>query len=211
MDKVIVAEKMATLGQVAAAAGAADVAQGAEMLATSEDIAVMSGIVRALSAKDLERGLATARIAGEFAAVGDLAKRMGMPVLAAFVTDRSNKLRSISVENLLSYSGTRALSEAMALTGARVGDLGVGEVAEGITRLAVAGRIAERSDELAEEGAAQAYEGSVEMGAGEEITDAARAEALKGVGQIAEGSAEMATADVLGAAARKLDTTSSSE
>jgi len=138
MDKVIVAEGMATLGQVAAA-GAADVAQGAEMLATSEDIAVMSAIVRALSAKDLDRGLETARIAGEFAAVGDLGRRMGMPVLAAFLIDRSSKLRGIGVENLLRYSGTRALSEAMARAGARVSDLGAGEVAEGVTPLAVAG------------------------------------------------------------------------
>src|SRR5262249_7125095 len=122
-------------------------------------IAVMSAMVRALSAKDLERGLATARIAGEFAAVGDLARRMGMPVLAAFVTDRSNKLRGISVENLLQYSGTRALSDAMSSAGARVGDLGAGEVAEGITRMAVAGRMAERSEELAVGGAVQAAVG----------------------------------------------------
>jgi hypothetical protein len=181
------------------------------MLATSEDIAVMSAIVRALSADELDRGLATARFAGEFAAVGDLAQRMGMPVLAAFLIDRSSKLRGIGVENLLRYSGTRALSEAMARAGARVGDLGAGEVAEGATRLAVAGHLAGRSEELSTEGAVQAELGAIELGAAQEITAAARATALEGIGKIAEGAAEMATADALGATARTMDTKRSSE
>jgi hypothetical protein len=117
--------------------------------------------------------------------VGDLAQRMGMPVLAAFLIDRSSKLRGISVENLLRYSGTRALSEAMARAGARVSDRGAGEVAEGVTRLAVAGYMAGRSEELSAECAVQAALGAVELGAAQEITEAARATALEGVGKIA--------------------------
>ena len=66
-----------------------DVIEGAEMLAASEDIGVMSTIVSLMSAEDLERGLELARLAGELWTIGDVMDAVDMPILSAFMADRS--------------------------------------------------------------------------------------------------------------------------
>ena len=48
-----------------AAAGAEDMAEGAEMILASDDVGAMSAIAALMSAEDVELGLEVARVAGE--------------------------------------------------------------------------------------------------------------------------------------------------
>ena len=61
---------------------------------------------------------------GELYAVGDVSALLGMPVMAAFLENRGEWLQEVAVDNMLRFSSTRALSEALALTGLDIGDLG---------------------------------------------------------------------------------------
>ena len=82
---LVVAGRVAALGEVVAAAGVNDVEQGAQLLATSEDIAILGAVVGAISQDDLDRGLEVARVSGELNAVSIVVGRIGMPVLSAFL------------------------------------------------------------------------------------------------------------------------------
>ena len=73
-------ERVRQLSDIAAAAGIMDVAEGAEILAASEDVAATSAMVGLMSGEDLESGLALARIAGEMWAIGDVVELLQMPV-----------------------------------------------------------------------------------------------------------------------------------
>jgi hypothetical protein len=190
---------------VVAEAGVRDIAQGAALLATSEDIGVMSALVRSMGAGDLDAGLAVSRVGGELAAVARLVERLDMPVLAAFLEDRGDLLRDLSVDTLLRYVGARALSSAMAGAGGRVAELGIGEVAEGATRMIAGERLADASDDLAAEGAAQAVLGVAELEVGAEAGAAARAEAVAGVAEMVDGAAKVGAAATMDATAQALE------
>lgn len=198
-DAALVAARVAQLSQVVGAAGEADIAQGAEMLATSEDIDVMAAVVGLMGEEDLERGLELARLSGELETVGEVMERMGMPVLAAFLADRGEILQDIAVEVVLRLGSTRALAQALAASGADIAALGRNEVGEGLVRIvaaeeaaAASDALAETSDELAERG----VEGMMVAGA---ALGVAKKKARQGVAEIAEGAAE------LGAAAAEAD------
>ena len=119
-DELVVAGRVAALGDVVAAAGINDVEQGAQLLATSEDIAILGAVVGALSEDDLDRGLQVARVSGELGAVATVVSRIGMPVLAAFLADRGDQLLDVSVDAIVRAGGTRAIARALADTGERV-------------------------------------------------------------------------------------------
>ena len=107
------------LGDVVAAAGISDVAQGAELISTSEDIELIGAVVGAISEDDLERGLEIARVSGELSAASVVVARVGMPVLAAFLADRGDQLLGVSVDAIVRAGGTRAIARALADTGDR--------------------------------------------------------------------------------------------
>ncbi len=205
MDQAAVAQRVAALGDVVAEAGINDVEQGAELLATSEDMALLGAVVGAISEEDLDRGLAVARVSGELQAVSSVVARVGMPVLAAFLVDRSYQLHEVAIDAIVRSGGTRAIARAIAETGARVGAMGEAEATEGVVRLAAAGALADRSDELEESGAALAFEGYQSMQAGEAVRQAGVAAAAAGVAEVAQGSEEIGSAGALADVAERLE------
>jgi len=120
------------------------VAEGAELLAASEDLEAIGAVVGLMTEEDLEIGLEIARTAGELWAVSDVVELLEMPVLSAFLEQRGESLQEVAVEIILQAAGTRALSQVLGATSAKVGDLGAGEVAEGLVRGAASQAMAER-------------------------------------------------------------------
>ena len=150
-DLQTVATRVASLSEIVAESGAADVAQGAEMLVAADDVETVSAVVGVMSLADLDRGMELARVSGELQAASRIVDKLKMPLLSAFLDDRSGKMGQMAVDNILLASATRALAAAMAATGKKLEDLSATEVAEGIVRLAASDALAERSDELAAE------------------------------------------------------------
>jgi hypothetical protein len=172
-------------------------AEGAEILATSEDVNVLSAMVGLMGAEDLEHGLELARLAGEMWVVSDVTDLLEMPVLAGFLEERGLLLQEMAVEQILRAGSTHSLSEIMAATGDQIAGYGIREAAEGVVRMAVSDGMAERSEDLAEAGAVLGTLGAVEMADGLETRQAAQEIAEQGVGDIATGAAEMGAAEVM--------------
>ena len=172
-------------------------AEGAELLATSEDIEVQGAIVGALAEEDLGQGMEIAAIAGQLFAVSEIVDALDMPVLAAFLDDKGQDLHELAIDAIFRYGATRALSEAVSETGMHVGEMGVLEVVEGVEELVAAEGMAYRSDELAEAGLEQTAQGLVEMAAAEGMREASEELAAEGVVEVAEGAAEIGAAATL--------------
>jgi hypothetical protein len=187
---------------VVATSGVVDLAEGADMLAASDDIAVQSALVGSLSEADLTVSMQLASMAGRLQAVGNLTGVLGMPIVSQFLEAQSDELQGVAIEAMFRAGATRTLAAAMSATGADVAELGVNEMAEGLTRLAVAGDLAVRSDELAEAGAADFVAGVSEVAASEALDEVARDVAAEGVAEVAIGSAELGASDALDAAAQ---------
>jgi hypothetical protein len=117
-----------------------------------------------------------------------------MPVLAAFLGDRSEKLNFMAVNTVLRASGTRALGTALAATGQDLSELSAEEVAEGVTRLIASAALEERSEELEEEGEAYAEVGADELMASETLGDVARDLTLEGITETSMAAAELGAA-----------------
>jgi hypothetical protein len=196
-----VAGRVGELSEIVSAAGARDLAQGVEMLVASEDIKAMSAVVAVMGAEDLEQGLALARLSGELRAAYALVRRLHMPVLAAFLSDRSERLHYMAVETALRASSTRALGTALVATGQDLSELSAEEVAEGVTRLVASAALEERSGELEEESEIYAEVGVDELMDAQALGQAARGLASEGVEEAAVAGAE------LGAAAEARQTT----
>ena len=81
--------------------------------------------------------------------------------------------------------------------GEEVGDLGANEVAEGLTRLAVADELAEESELLTEEGIMDVATGLDELELSDDLDNVAQDIATEGLAEVAVGSAELGAADVL--------------
>jgi hypothetical protein len=145
-----------------------------------------------------------ARVSGELQAAGRIVEKLQMPLLSAFLGDRSGKMGQMAVDNILLASATRALAAAMAATGQKLEDLSATEVAEGIVRLAASDAMAERSDELAAESGDSASAAYDKLKAAEEFesaSDRARGEAIeataRGGAALGVATAEAAMADSL--------------
>jgi hypothetical protein len=182
-----------------------DVAQGAELLEASDDLAEMSAIVAAMSTEDLERGMDLASLYGELTVAGDVMAELGLPVMAAFLADRGSWLREIAVDELKQYGASRALADAMGDTSLQVGDLGIGEVEEGIVRLAISDEMAEESEALAEAGIEMTVEGLADMAAAEAMRDAGATLAREGIATVADGAADIGASEALHATAERLE------
>jgi len=154
VDAEIVADRLATLADVVAEAGASDFAQASQLLSASEDIEVIGAIVGIMSETDLELGLELARLSGELRVAGSILERMALPTLADFLQSRSELVHGLATEEVLRSTGTRALATAVATTGADLANLSADDVAQGIIRLAAAGTMAGAAEELFERGLA---------------------------------------------------------
>ena len=84
-----------------------------------------------MSKEELERGLELARLAGELWTVSDVVGVLEMPVLAEFLEERGPRLQDIAVDQLLRYTGTRALAGAIKEAGQDIEAMGEDEVVEG--------------------------------------------------------------------------------
>ena len=62
-----------------------DLAQGVEMLATSDDIQLLASVVGLMGKEDLDRGLQLARVAGELEMASRVASLLEMPILSDFL------------------------------------------------------------------------------------------------------------------------------
>jgi hypothetical protein len=109
-DLQTVANRVASLSEIVAVAGASDIAQGAQMLAAADDVETTSAVIGVMSLVDLDRGMELARISGELQAAGALVEKLKMPLLSAFLGQRSGKLGEIAVDSILLASANRALA-----------------------------------------------------------------------------------------------------
>ena len=163
------------------------------------------GLIGAMGAEDLSTAMSLAAIAGQLDAVSNLVSGLEMPILAAFLVEKSDDLHEMAVDTMFRSAATRALASAVEATGKDVAALGVNEIAEGLDRLAVSDAMAVRSMELEEEGLELAAAGMVEAAAAEGMREAAKDWAAEGVGEVAAGSAELGAADVLDTLAEGLE------
>jgi hypothetical protein len=203
-DEIAVAEGLSRISTVVAAAGIVDVAQGAELLEKSEDVEIQSEMVGFLSESDLEHAMGIAAIAGQMQVVADIVALRDMPVLVAFLEAKGNALHQLAVETVIKFAAGRAVAQSMAETAARVGEMGVNEVEEGMTRVGVAERAAAVSDVMAASGAQKVVQGAVEIEAGQELVQAGQALALEGVADVAAGAEMVGQAEALDATAGAL-------
>ena len=192
------------------AAGVVDVEEGVEMLIKGGNVRAMGAIVGLMSKEELERGLELARLAGELWTISDVVSALDMPVLAEYLEDRGMRLQQIASDQLLRYTGTRALAGAIAQAGKDVEAMGEREVAEGAIRLAVSEAAAERSADLYKASDMLAARGGDELATAAVAGQVARAAGNAGVAKIATGAeatgmgeATNAAGEVLAARAAK--------
>ena len=123
-----------------------------------------------------------------------------MPVLAAFLEDKGNLLRVFAVDSIKRAGAARA-AHAMSETGARVGDMGANEVAEGLIRMAVAEEGAERSADLFADGAMNAVGGEEALAAAAGARKVAVELEKEGVKQVGAGTEAVGQAEAMSAVA----------
>ena len=194
VDAEIVADRMARLSKAVEVAGVVDVAEGAEMLAASEDVGVMSALVGLMSYEDAEHGLELARLAGELEAVSQVVEGLQMPMLYVFLSARSERLQEMAVEQIRQAGSTRGLARAMAATGKQLAGMGENEVAEGLARMAVSEGMADRSAELALGGEMLAERGVEELATASAAGVVARIMVAEGTATVEAGAAELGAA-----------------
>jgi len=131
-DAAIVAERVQELSEIVGAAGVVDVEEGVDMMLKGGDVKAMGAIVKLMSREELDRGLELARIAGELGTVSDVAGLLDMPVIAEFLEERGSRLQEIAVDQLLRYTGTRALAGAIKEAGEHIEAMGEDEVVDGV-------------------------------------------------------------------------------
>ena len=204
VDEKIVAERLGVLSDVVAGAGIVDVAEGAAILAESDDVNVMSALVGMMSEDSLDHGLELARLSGELQTVGELVAELKMPVLSAFLTARSTRLHDMSLEQIHTAVSTQGVSDLLAASGTKIGELGENEVEEGITRLGVAGVAAERSAAMSRASDELAEQGIEEVVAAKVVGQIAREAAIEGAKEISTGSAVVGAAMALDEVATEL-------
>ena len=114
-----------------------------------------------------------------------------MPVLADFLEERGMRLQQIAADQLLRYTGTRALAGAIKEAGKDIEAMGEQEIAEGAVRLAVSEAAAARSAELSAASDALAVKGVDELSTAAMAGMVARDAVQTGVAEIAQGAEEM--------------------
>jgi hypothetical protein len=204
-DAAIVAERVQDLSDIVGAAGIVDVEEGIDMLMKGGDVKAMGAIVKLMSREELERGLELARLAGELWTVSDVVGTLDMPVLADFLEERGMRLQQIAADQLLRYTGTRALAGAIKEAGKDIEAMGEQEIAEGAVRLAVSEAAAERSAELSAASDALAVKGVDELSTAAMAGLVARDAAQTGVAEIAAGAEELGAGEEIQAMGATLE------
>jgi hypothetical protein len=193
-DEKVMSERMAVLSDVVTVAGVVDIAEGAEMLAASDDVGVMSALVGMMSVGDLEHGMGLARLSGELQTAHKIVEAVQMPVLATFLSERAARLHEMSVEQIRLAIATEGVSQILAGAGKQIGTLGENEVEEGIARLQVAEAASEESEAMRKASEQLADQGFEEVVRAGESARAARTEVMEGVAEISTGSAVVGAA-----------------
>lgn len=196
-DAARVGERVKDLSEIAAAAGTLDVEEGVEMLMKGGNVKAMAAIVKMMSKEELERGLKLARLAGELWTVSDVVGILQMSVLAEFLEERGLHLQEIAVDQLLRFTGTRALAGAIKEAGQDIEKMGEREVEEGLVRVAASEVAAERSAELSAASDALAAQAVNEFDTAQMAGAVAREAVATGVAEVAAGSATEAMGEAL--------------
>jgi hypothetical protein len=196
-DAQIIADRLDVLSDAVAVAGVVDVAEGAAILAESEDVGVMSALVGMMSEDDLEHGLELARISGELQTASDLVAELQMPVLSLFLAERAGRLHEMSLEQIHVAISTEGVSQLLAASGTKIGELGENEVEEGYTRLEVAEAVEAKSSVMSNASDELAVQGVEELIIAKVVGQAAREEAIDGAREISEGSALVGAASAI--------------
>jgi hypothetical protein len=204
-DAAVVAGRVQELGEIVGAAGAVDVSEGVDMLLKGGDVKAMGAIVKLMSREELDRGLELARIAGELWTVSDVVGIMDMPVLAEFLEERGMRLQEVAVDQLLRFTGTRALAGAIKQAGQDIEAMGEQEVKEGLVRMAVSEVAAERSAELSAASDALAAKAVNEFDTAEMARMVAREAVAAGVTEIAQGAEEIGAGEATAAMGAALE------
>jgi hypothetical protein len=165
------ADRRATLRDITEAAGINDILQGADIVATSEDVALMSAAVSALNEDDLDDTMEIAAISGELSVLADVLATMDMAVMAEFVFDRSERLHEVAVDNILRFGAMRALSEAMGETSEDLAQMGEDEMIEGEARLDLSAAVGENAEAMAMAGEELIAEGLATLAAAQAAED----------------------------------------
>jgi len=181
-----------------------DIAQGAEILAASEDLEIQSILVSGLSEEDLRLGMEMGAIAGQLAVAADVVAMLDMPVLAEFLANRGDDLRDLAVDAIIKFGATRAMSQTMEGIGARIGAMGADEMVEGMARRTVAEAAAQRSEELAVAGLAYAVSGIENLEIAQAAGAVAHELAVEGVAEVAAGSLELGAGSTMEAVGERL-------
>ena len=200
VDKLEAAREVGTLGRGALAVGVARCTRGADEMAVAEGLSQNqrrrgSGRRRGHGRRrrtagrfggrrDPERdrrvpqrsrprhAMGIAAIAGQLAVVADIVAMRDMPVLADFLEAKGEALHQLAVESIVKFAAGRAVSESMAQTAARVGELGADEMAEGM--VASAWRKSGAVSEAMAEAGAESIKGAVEIEAAQELARSGR-------------------------------------
>lgn len=195
VDALKASRRTARRSKKAAREGVRDVAQGSMLLSASEELDLESAIVSEMSADDLDHGMKLASIAGQLWAASNVLETLDMPMIADFLDDKGQELQDLAVDTLLRSGATRGLARAMADTGAEVGELGAGEVAEGIGRLVESAELENQSELLEDAGEQLTEQGLDEVVASEELSEAAKEIRAEGVDEMTTGAEEIGEAE----------------
>jgi hypothetical protein len=168
-------------------------------------VKAMGAIVKLMSREELERGLELARIAGELWTVSDVASVLDFPVVAEFLEERGMRLQEIAVDQLLRFTGTRALAGAIKQAGQDIEAMGEQEVTEGLTRMSVSDMAAERSAELSAASDALAAKAMNEFETAQTARAVARDAVASGVAEIAQGAEEIGAGKATAAVGKALE------
>lgn len=178
-------------------AGIDDIEEGAAMLDVAEDLGIIAAIVESMSEDDLAHSMEIAAISGQLNATGDLMASIDMPVMAAFLWDRGDRLRELAVDSMVRFALGRSLADVIAETEDEIEALGENELAEGLTRLQMSDEFAEEAVFMAGVSLAAAEASAAEATAAEDMRQFALDEAGVAIAEISEGAAEMTAGEML--------------
>ena len=175
--------------------------RGSAVVMAAENVELAGALIGIMGAEDLAFSMELAGVAGQLKVAGDVVGKSDMPIMAAFLAEKSELLSQLATDNIFQAAALRGVALALGETGLDLSDAGVEEMAEGATRLAVSRGMAVGSEVLAVAGAAEVAEGIAELAAADVLDEAAKDAAADGLAEVATGAAELGAADALHAAA----------
>ncbi|MCO5186020.1 MAG: hypothetical protein M9918_18415 [Anaerolineae bacterium] len=194
---MIGAGRSMALSDAVGEAGIEDIEEGAAMLDAADSLAVIGAVIDSMNEDDLAHSMEIAAISGQLNATGDLMSSIDMPVMAAFLWDRGDRLRELAVDSMVRFALGRTLSEAIAETESEIEALGENELAEGLARLDLSDEFAEEAVVMASVSLAAAQASAAEATAAEDMREFALDEAGEAISEMVEGAAEITAGEML--------------